>query len=240
MVNRRLHTDERGAAMFVVLMVIMILSAIGTFALANARYEVQASGFTRYRAISQDIAQFGAAAAMAEVAGGEPPRATAYITRMRSNKETCKANSGVVGTIVECYKIYPNDIELRTGLTSEKLFRPKIDSSSTPGSLGLNTITGGFTIELTELLQVSRPVAGYDIDWDSPRAPKFYDITVSSTGVVFDDANANGVIDYSAGEGNQAVFTHGRGHVIVGPVFGTAPPPATTSTTTPAPAPTGP
>ena len=210
----RSRSNERGAAMFVVLMVVMILSAIGTFALANARYEVQAAGFTRYRAVSQDIGQFGAAAAMAEVGGGS--RTKLYLTRMSSSTEICTANAGVTGP-TECYTLSPTDIELQTGLTTEKLFRPKVDSTSTPGSLGLNELGGYFSIELTERLELSRSLPGWQ-NAGKAGDPVFYDLTVSSLGAVFLDTNANGKIDYSTGEGASAVFTKGRGHVIVGPI----------------------
>jgi hypothetical protein len=104
-------------------------------------------------------------------------------------------------------------------MTAEKIFRPAVPSTSTPGSLGLSTLTGGFVVELTEPLDVIRPVAGAPID-GSPGTPKFLDITVTSTGVVFSDDNGNNVVDWTAGEGQAAVFTSGRGHVLMGPIYG--------------------
>jgi hypothetical protein len=215
----RKRSSERGAAMFVVLMVILILSGIGTFALSNARYEVQASGFTRMRYVSQEISQFGAFAAMNEVATAP----AAYVTRMRQASltgERCVQNVGMTVTPAPpCFHLYLNDIENRTGMSAEKIFRPAVPSTSTPGSLGLSTLSGGFFVELTEPLDVIRPVAGAPID-GSPGTPKFLDVTVTSTGIVYPDNNGNGVVDWTAGEGQAAVFTSGRAHVLMGPIYG--------------------
>jgi len=215
----RTRTRERGAAMFVVLMVIVILSGIGTFALSNARYEVQASGFTRMRYVSQEISQFGGIAAMNEVSTAPG----AYVMRMRSaalTGEKCIANTGMaISPPPPCFHLYLADIENRTAMTAEKIFRPAVPSTMTPGSLGLSALTGGFFVELTEPMQVIRPVAGAPID-GSPGTPKFLDLTLTSTGLVYSDDNANGVVDWSTGEGQSAVFTSGRGHVLMGPIYG--------------------
>lgn len=213
----RRRSNERGAAMFIVLMVIMILSAIGTFAISNARFEVQASGFMRQRAVSAEVTNFGAAAAMAEVSTAP----AAYTQRMRTSAltgEKCRANAGMAVTPPPpCFHLYLLDIEFRTGTTVEHLFqRP---TGGLPGSLGLDQLAGGFTVELTEPLDVIRPVAGAPID-GSPGTPKFLDVTLTSTGVVFPDSNANGVIDWGVGEGQNAVFTSGRGHMVLGPIYG--------------------
>jgi hypothetical protein len=205
--------------MFVVLMVILILSGIGTFALSNARYEVQASGFTRMRYVSQEIGQLGGLAAMNEVATAPG----AYVMRMRTaatTGERCNANAGLVATPPPpCFHLYLQDIENRTGMTAEKIFRPSVSSKGEPGSLGLGQLTGGFFVELTEPLDVIRPVPGAPID-GSPGTPKFLDVTITSTGVVYQDDNGNGVVDWTAGEGQSAVFTNGRGHVLMGPIYG--------------------
>lgn len=216
------RTHERGAAMFIVLMVIMILSAIGTFAMSNARFEVQASGFMRQRAVALEATNFGAAAAMAEVSAAPG----AYVNRMRASGTTgekCKANAGLPASPAPpCFSIFMLDIANRTGTTVDGLFR-RPTTAGDPGSLGramgTDVVTGGFWVELTEPLELVRPVPGAPID-GSPGTPKFLDITVSSTGVVFVDSNANNAIDWGLGEGRSAVFTSGRGHLVLGPIYG--------------------
>jgi hypothetical protein len=187
--------------------------------LSNARYEVQASGFTRMRYVSQEIGQLGGLSAMNEVATAPG----AYVMRMRTaatTGERCLANAGLAVTPPPpCFHLYLQDIENRTGLATEKIFRPAAVSKGEPGSLGLSQLTGGFFVELTEPLDVVRPVAGAPID-GSPGTPKFLDVTITSTGVVYHDDNGNGVVDWGAGEGQAAVFTSARGHVLMGPIYG--------------------
>jgi hypothetical protein len=215
------HSEERGAVMFVVLMVILILSAIGTFALSNARYELQTSGFSRQRTLSQQMADFGSAAAANEVAS-----APAAYTQMMKNAsaaaspERCASQAGLslVSPPPPCYHLYLQDIENRTGMSTDHIVRPPNIASNTPGSFGLTKMSGGFWVELTDPMEVTRPVPGAPID-GSPGTPKFLDVTLSSTGVVFPDDNMNAIVDWSLGEGRGALFTSGRGHVIVGPIY---------------------
>jgi hypothetical protein len=117
-----------------------------------------------------------------------------------------------------CYHVYPRDIENRTGMSAERIFRPAVPSTSTPGSLGLSELSGSFFVELTEPLNVNRPVAGSPID-NKPGTAQFLDLTVTSTGVVYPDYNGDGNVDWTTNEGKAAVFTSGRGHVLIGPLL---------------------
>ncbi len=216
----RRRGDERGAAMFVVLMVLLILSGIGTFAVSNARFELQTSGFARQRYVSQEMSGFGALAAANEVATAP----AAYVLKMRTattTGERCKSNSSLmlVSPPPPCYHLYARDIEYRTNLTTERLIQPPVPASNMPGSLGLHKMGGGFWVELTEPLAVIRPVPGAPID-GSPGTPRFLDVTVTSTGVVWPDENMNAIVDWPLHEGRSAVFTTGRAHVVIGPIYG--------------------
>jgi hypothetical protein len=217
----RSRADERGAAMFVVLMVILILSGIGTFALTNARYELQASGFVRNQGVAEEMAQFGALASMNEVSAAPQ----AYLRRMRqtlpsgSKCRSYKVDTSSWSIAPPCLQLGTNDIELRTGLETERLVRPGQPSSAIPGSLGLTKLGARFWVEMTDPFEVVRPIPGYPID-GSPGTPKFVDLTVTSTGGTFHDLNQNGWLDNSADEAGSFLGVTGRGHLLVGPVFG--------------------
>ena len=223
--RRRLRrTDERGATMFVVLTVIAIISAIGTYAISNARYEVRTAGYVRQRSLSEMVTGVGAQASSSEL-GAAP---AAYVGRMRatsSTGETCVNNGGLgaggpASAYPPCYHLYLKDVENRTGLPYFTAAVPGSGSTAgVPGSLGLTELNGGFWVEMTDPIQVVRPVAGAPID-GSPGTPKFIDVTVTSNGVVWQDlvGGTVGVID--SNERSSATFTTGRGHVIVGPVYG--------------------
>ncbi len=211
---------ERGAAMFLVLMVILILTGIGTFALSNARSEVQSSAFMRQRGVALEIASFAGQAAMQEFSAAPQ----AYVTRMRSSATTlarCRSNAGLTYIMPPppCALIYLLDIETRTNMLTDRLVRPADLGAGTPGSLGLSKVTAGFWVEMTDPLDVTRPVPGSPID-GSAGTPRFLDVTMSATGVVFHDDNGDQKINWDTGEGQGAVFTSARGHVLVGPVYG--------------------
>ena len=152
----------------------------------------------------------------------------AYVGRMRatsSTGETCVNNGGLgaggpASALPPCYHLYLKDVENRTGLPYFTAAIPGSGSTAgVPGSLGLTELNGGFWVEMTDPIQVVRPVAGAPID-GSPGTPKFIDVTVTSSGVVWQDLAGGtvGVID--SNERSSATFTTGRGHVIVGPVYG--------------------
>ena len=229
--KRRAHGkrrgEERGATMLVVLTVVAILSAVGTYAFSNSIYEVRTAGYVRDRSVSEQVTGVGAMAASAEL--GSAP--AAYVQRMRmtpTTLEQCTANGGLgsagpTGSLPPCYHLYLTDVQNRTGLTffntESPAYAPPIGTTIIPGSLGASMLTGGFWVEMTDPIQVSRPVPGAPID-GSAGTPKFIDVTISSNGVVFQDVAGGtiGVIDPS--ERPSATYTIGRGHVIVGPVYG--------------------
>lgn len=205
---------ERGATMFVVMMVLMILSALGTFAVSNAHFDVQSAGYDRQRNAAIELSGFGAYAVAQEVATS--PRD--YLKMVLTGSEACKANLGLAMTPAPCYHVYPKDVENRLGMTSEKLIVPAIPASGTPGTFGITSTGGGFVAEITDAYKVTRLVPGFQDDTNAPVGVDFVDFAVTSTGVVFRDDNLNGTVDWSLGEGLNALFVTGRGHVVVGPI----------------------
>lgn len=208
------RAKQRGATMFVVMMVLMILSALGTFAVSNAHFDVQSAGYDRQRNAAIELSGFGAYAVAQEVAAS--PRD--YLKMVVTGSETCKANTGLSISPAPCYHIYPKDVENRLGMTTEKLIVPPVPATGTPGTFGVQTIGGGFVAEITDAYKVTRLVPGFQDDTNAPVSVDFVDFAVTSTGVIFRDDNLNGVVDWSLGEGLNALFVTGRGHVVVGPI----------------------
>jgi hypothetical protein len=215
--------DERGATLFIVLTVIAILSAIGTYALTNSRYEVRTAGYLRQRSVADAIAGLGAQTATNEVSNAP----AGYMGRLRQTNvtgEICESNGGLgkgglPGTLPPCLRIDLIDIEKRTG---KALFDQYVAGSAgtpgTPGSLGLSPMNAGFWVELTDPIEVERPIPGEQIA--GAKAPKFIDVTVTANGVVFQDEPGGVAGRVDAAERPTATFTTGRGHIIVGPIYG--------------------
>ena len=220
---RRPREDERGATLFIVLTVIAILSSIGTYALTNSRYEVRTAGYLRQRSVADAISGLGAQAATNEL--GTAP--AGYISRLRQTSTTgeiCAANGGLgaggpTGSLPPCLRIDLFDVQARTGVTLFNLYVPgSSGTAATPGSLGLSPMNAGFWVELTDPIEVERPVAGEQIA--GAKAPKFVDVTVTANGVVFQDEPGGVMGKVDPSERPTATFTTGRGHIIVGPIYG--------------------
>ena len=214
-----------------VLMILMILSAIGTFAATNARFETQTAGFERQRQITHEVVTFGAFAAMDELGAATQ----GYFDKVQTSgstdptkKETCTSNATLASAAAPyppCFHIYPLDIEKRLGYAAG-LFAPPDPDAGMPGSLGLGSKTssgvksglnGGFFAEITEPYQYGRPVPGYQINDAKAGVPTFFDFTVTSNGFVFYDSDLDGKI--SAYERGGATYGSGRGHAIIGPII---------------------
>jgi hypothetical protein len=215
--------DERGATLFIVLTVVAILSAIGTYALTNSRYEVRTAGYLRQRSVADAIAGLGAQAATSEL--GVAP--AGYIGRLRSTSvtgEICQSNAGLgaggsTSTLPPCLRIDLFDVQARTGVILFDQYVPgSTGTPGTPGSLGLSPMNAGFWVELTDPIEVERPMPGEQIA--GSKAPKFIDVTVTANGVVFQDEPGGTAGKVDPNERPTATFTTGRGHVIVGPIYG--------------------
>lgn len=221
------RSNERGATMLVVLTVIAILSAIGAYTFSNSLYEVRTAGYVRDRSVSEQVTGVGGMAASAEL--GSAP--AAYIKRMANTSvtlEQCTANGGLGATgpssaLPPCYHVYLQDVQNRTGLTFFQIESPAyaaaLGTTVVPGSLGVSMMNGGFWVELTDPMQQTRPIPGTAISGSTTQA-QYMDVTVTANGVVFQDLPGGtiGVIDPS--ERASATFTVGRGHVVVGPIYG--------------------
>ncbi len=214
------RSSERGAAMFICLMVILMLSAIGTFALSNARYELQTSGFSRQRNVAQEMSAFAAFAGMNEF-GSNPRGIQLRMIDAATKGEKCSslASMTMVSPAPPCLHLYPADIEKRLGFAaSDHIFTVPDTATKTPGAMGMTPVSVGFAVEFTDLMNVDRPIAGTPIN-EVPGKPEILDVTLATYGTVFQDDNLNQSVDWSLGEGRGAVFTFGRGHVVVGPIF---------------------
>jgi hypothetical protein len=92
--GRSRRTGERGAAVFVVVMAITLLTAVGLFAAHSATLVDQAAGYSRVARQAQYMTEYGALLTIAELGSGA---ADAYVKRIRESTELCQATSGLSG-----------------------------------------------------------------------------------------------------------------------------------------------
>lgn len=182
MVKRR-ASRERGAAVFIVVMVIALLTAIGIVAAHTASLVDTASGYDRQLLQTSYLAEYAGMAGTAEF-GGKPET---YLRLMLQGTEKCPSNAKVTpvvtGAPVPCYKLFMSEIDQRvsTNFTGQSVLDPQ--AASTDGSLGpplgvgTDMMNGVFMVEMIGAFN-SDPKAGSDV---GGTATAFHDVQVTLT-----------------------------------------------------------
>jgi Tfp pilus assembly protein PilX len=204
----RARRRARGATVFVVVMAVTLLTAVGLFAAHSATLVDQAAGYDRLANQTRQLAEYAALATTAELGSGT---ASAYVQMMQSGSQTCSANAGLTG--VPCYSMTRERLNARTKeLSQESLIEDQ--SGAVENVIGSGDTQGDFFVELTEPKYVDVGVAGSDLSGTSGSSFRYLRVTATSY-ANFRPANAavctNAVASIS---GQQSV----RAHLIIGPI----------------------
>lgn len=157
--HRRLaRGNQRGAAIFVVLMVLTILTAIGVFAARAAGLNQRLSGYARQQTQTGYVAEYGTLMAVDEITG---PKGQAYVDQMKKGVDQCRANQFIDAGAnpLPCYRVTKG--EMQRNLNAEANGAEIVDPSG--GSLGdfEHDLTADFNVEMTDLYK-GPPAAGSD------------------------------------------------------------------------------
>lgn len=144
----RARRSERGAVIFIVIMVLTILTAIGVFSVRAAGLNQNTSGYARQSTQAGYLAQYGMLAAIKQV----EVNPAMYTAQSTSSVDQCSANAAAVEAGVtnpECYKLYPSDVQKAlTESSGGMLFDPTGTSfGATDGGT-----SGFFVVEITDIL----------------------------------------------------------------------------------------
>jgi hypothetical protein len=165
------RSRERGAAVFVVVMVITLLAAIGIFAIRAASLATMASGHVREGAQAMHLAEYYTRAAIGEL--GDPALTAFYVGQLTNNQtEQCSVNKSVVATGVgspACFKLMDADIlrAIRRGFPTQTLLVAQ--TASEAGSLGPRLTSAGtsaaalestFAVEMHDAYQEEANLSG--------------------------------------------------------------------------------
>jgi hypothetical protein len=177
---------ERGAAVFLVVLILTLLTALGVFAVRSASLADVAAGFDREGAQASLIAQYGVTATAAYVGTGV---SETIIAKMKSPPDngyimpSCE-NNGYPMTLpalsppMRCYRIGQADLQTSfTASSNETLFAPpnKTGSTGKTSSLNVNETTdAAFGVELTDISTTGMALAGSGDEWVQ------YQVTVTS------------------------------------------------------------
>lgn len=188
-VTRR-RPEQRGAAIFIVVLVVTLLTTLGLFAARNAAQVNLASGHARQATQSLYYAEMATELGIAQIDG---PQAGAYVSQMTTSKDAverqCMANALAGPTQTPyCYRILDTEVLDKvndsTGLALTDLHAPQ--TTTAPGSFGPalpradvtgdDTVAnvgrdGVFVIELTDVA-AGLPPAGENVDTSALRPAK--------------------------------------------------------------------
>jgi hypothetical protein len=196
----RQRRQERGAAVFIVVMVITLLTAVGIFAARATSLSDVAAGFEREAAQTSYVTQLAGNTVAAEM--GSPGMATVYVQRMRSNPELCQSNGAIVGA--PCYRLFKSDLDARTTAAGGE---PLLDATSLSSA---GTLQSDFLVEMTSPGPAAAPIAGTDLS-NNTRF-QWVSVTLSTTGLVMPATAAACGSDASIGAGRA------RSVIVVGPI----------------------
>lgn len=212
---RRLRAHrERGSALFITVMVITVLTAIGIFSMHAASLADQASGFNRQGVQTTYVAEFGARAVSAEIVGREQH----YFQTIAAGTDDCRNNASLEGLVpgadtLPCYKLQTSEVWRRV----DDQFAGNVGSSSRPelvGGLSSSGLEGAFIVEMTDLARVGAPIAGEDAAQDQF---KFMQVQLTATGQVRPGGGEDGVC--SAAFASTSGLSSVRAQITFGPVF---------------------
>lgn len=206
------RANERGAAMFVVVMVVTVLAAVGVFAIRASSLAQLASGYVRQSTQNQQISEYGLLAVVTEM---NTLRKDLYRNQMISRPAECYATAGAANKA--CYKFHAPDIQVNVG--TGPLFAPASatdDGVVIPGSLGPLPMMPMFAVEMFDLGPAARATPGSDVGGTSGAKSRYEQVTVVSTGrVQIGEAGAPTCSDEDvAGTAATKAF------LIIGPIQG--------------------
>jgi hypothetical protein len=190
--HRPLRTQERGAAVFVVVLVITLLTALGVFALRSVSLVDVAAGYDRQASQTAYLSEYAGRAVAAELGDGA---ASAYIDKVARGTDTCLVNTKLdpaaldpsITAPLPCYKLFINEIGNRVDkyFSGNKVLNAQ--DTNFAGSLGpkldltgaIQPMEGVFVVEMTDPADTV-PNPGSPLGGNNP-ANQFKDVQLTLT-----------------------------------------------------------
>lgn len=211
--SRRART-QRGAAIFIVLLVITLLSALGTYAVRSASLATMASGYSRQQIQTHYIADFAVYALSADIA-----------TDPNKHSQNMERGKDCIGfdkvTAPSCAKYSYADLQTAVKATSNSSDLKVLEKSTATvaGSLSQPDVylEGDMKIEMTDKHPAWPPVQGSQVSSVGGSATLGYVmVTISAEGMVRPKQLTAGTWDTASAM--AAGVEQSRANVIMGPV----------------------
>ncbi len=206
------RSRQRGATIFVVVLVVTLLMGIGSMAARAAHLATAQSGSERQATQSRYVAEYGLQFATAKLSNGG---AQSYLAAMRAPPPTtlCYGQTPAMAASQSqrtCYQMLESDIQNDLG-NSFNVCDQTV--AGQPGSMGMAGTECDFIVELTDLSQ-GFTLPGYTLK--QGKALKFWYVTATSTGQVrIINTAGTGTLSATSAEssGTQTV----RSRILTGP-----------------------
>lgn len=199
---------ERGATLFVVILVVTLLLGIGSFAARAAHLATAASGSERQMTQARYVAEYGLGFATAKLSNGG---GQSYLSHLRAPAATelcyCQTTTQPQRT---CYRMLESDIQNDLGGAFNVC---DTTNGGLPGSMGTAGVECDFVVELTDLSE-GFTLPGFSLK--QGKALKFWYVTATSTGQVrLANTGGTGALSATSAEssGTQTV----RSRILTGP-----------------------
>lgn len=219
-----LRSGERGAAVFVVMMAILVITSMGTWAIYSASLTSTGTGYQRAAAQTLYAAELGVLAGTGVLS--IPGMANAQIVQARADLGENDPDDCLSASSTEfCKSIYMEDLDLTIqaetagmGESASTFDILQIGTASEQGSMGpyasgdAGALQGHFILELTDERPANLP--GMDLDTGKENLPQYRQVTLTSYGTVRPSSGDLCSAAETASAGQIAM----RAHVVVGPI----------------------
>jgi len=203
------RAGQRGATLFIVVLVMTLLMGIGAFAARSAHLATTSSGYVRQQAQARYVGEYGLmlATSLLSGSGGQ-----SYLKLLGAPAESCTGQTAALMLAPSCYKMSYQ--ELQGMLGSFKICDATPSSNAFPGSLGMANAECEFGIELTDKTLGMTP-SGFDTSGGAGKPLKFFFVTATASAQVRLVNNTAGSLDAASAEssGTQTL----RGRILAGP-----------------------
>ncbi|APR81863.1 Hypothetical protein A7982_07212 [Minicystis rosea] len=209
--HRRLHrTSERGATLFVVLLVMSLLMGIGAFAARSAHLATASSGYVRHQTQARYIGEYSLMLATSLLTGNG---GQSYLDTMGKAADMCTAQAGANMVTRSCYKMSYNELQGTVHAQGYNLCDVAA-SNTVPGSLGLAQAECSFLVELTDKTMGATP-SGFDTAGGAGTPLKFFYVTATTTAQVRLISAVANALDATAAQSSSTQTLRSR--ILAGP-----------------------
>ncbi|WP_437679845.1 hypothetical protein [Sorangium sp. So ce131] len=206
-VSRR--SGERGAAVFIVVLVISMLTAIGVFAAHAATLSTIASGHERQMTQTHYVTEYAMSLVLADLErAGSLNEIDAAVRQSTLAGSPPQCSVPTLDTTPYCFSFIPRTLQAKA---AENLVEPPVPGNPVadePGSLGLSDVSWNFKVELADKTAGIAGPAGMDETSAGAANVKYCMVTLNARGLVWPSATSDEADDIAIAGSQESLSAH--------------------------------